>query len=212
MRDIPIFTSEYGAAGLVLKEIPYQQTAYITIHASEDPEKLIEECVSFCRACGAERIYASGHEALDVFPFHTSVIRMRCGRDSIPQNDVCVFPVQEHTVSQWQKLYNEKIPHVPNGAWMTGAEARKLAGSGEGYFVHRDGVLLGIGKVSGETIDFLAAVQPGAGGDVLCALSHILPGENVELTVASANQKAVKLYERFGFIPVNEISRWYQVF
>ena len=78
MRDIPIFTSEYGAAGLVLKEIPYQQTAYITIHASEDPEKLIEECVSFCRACGAERIYASGHEDLEVFPFHRSVIRMRC--------------------------------------------------------------------------------------------------------------------------------------
>jgi hypothetical protein len=34
MRDIPMFTTEYGVASLVLKEIPYQAAAYITIQDS----------------------------------------------------------------------------------------------------------------------------------------------------------------------------------
>ena len=58
MRDIPMFTTEYGVASLVLKEIPYRQEAYICILATEQPRELLDECISFCRVCGAEKIFA----------------------------------------------------------------------------------------------------------------------------------------------------------
>ena len=77
MRDIPMFTTEYGVASLVLREIPYRQEAYISIQSSLQPEQLLEECISFCRACGAERIYAKNHDCLTQYPVHTSIIKMR---------------------------------------------------------------------------------------------------------------------------------------
>ena len=42
MKDFPVFTTEYGVASLILKEIPYQGTAYITLQDSLEPEKLLE--------------------------------------------------------------------------------------------------------------------------------------------------------------------------
>ena len=62
MKDFPMFTTEYGVASLVLREIPYRGEAYITIQDSLEPEKLLEECISFCRICGAEAVYAKGHK------------------------------------------------------------------------------------------------------------------------------------------------------
>jgi hypothetical protein len=61
MRDFPVFNTEYGVASLVLKEIPYQGVAYIVVRDTLEPEKLLKECVDFCRVCGAEAVYATGH-------------------------------------------------------------------------------------------------------------------------------------------------------
>ena len=60
MKDIPMFTTPYGVASLSLREVPYQKAAYICILSADQPEMLLEECVSFCRACGAEKVYAKG--------------------------------------------------------------------------------------------------------------------------------------------------------
>ena len=68
MKDIPVFATEYGIASLVLKEIPYQSAAYVTVRDSLEPERLLEECIGFCRACGADRIYATGHSELESRP------------------------------------------------------------------------------------------------------------------------------------------------
>ena len=65
MKDFPMFTTQYGVASLVLREIPTRGEAYITVRSSQDTEKLLEECVSFCRACGAEKIY-------DIFAFEAA--------------------------------------------------------------------------------------------------------------------------------------------
>ena len=211
MRDIPMFDTQYGIASLVLKEIPYQQTAYITIQSSCEPEKLLEECVGFCRACGAERIYATGDAVLEKYPIHTAMWQMQCPVESLPDTDAALFPVQEQTLSQWMRIYNDKASKLPNGAWMSAADGKKMLHKGDGYFVHRGGKLLGIGRASGEMIDWVAAVEPGAGADVVSALSHGLSDTTAVLIVASENAKALALYRRLGFIPVKEISRWYRV-
>ena len=211
MRDIPMFDTEYGIASLVLKEIPYQQTAYITMQSSQEPDKLLEECVGFCRACGAERIYASGDAYLEKYPVYTAMWQMQCAVESLPDTDAALFPVQEQTLSQWMDIYNRKVAKLPNGAWMSAAEGKKMLQKGDGYFIHRSGELLGIGRASGDVIDWVASVEPGVGADVVSALSHALSDSTVVLVVASENAKALALYRRLGFVPVKEISRWFVV-
>ena len=53
MKDMPVFTTENGAASLILREIPYQQTAYVVLRDTLDPLALAGECADFCRVCGA---------------------------------------------------------------------------------------------------------------------------------------------------------------
>ena len=161
--------------------------------------------------CGAEEIYAAGHEVLETRPFHTAMWEMRCDASVLPDTDAALWPVQEETLEQWQRIYNEKVRRVPNGAWMTAKDAREMLKKGDGYFVHRGDVLLGIGKVSGSCIDWIASVQPGAGRDVVAALAHAAMADTLTLTVASANEKALRLYEKLGFLKTREISRWYRV-
>lgn len=211
MKDFPMFTTEYGVASLVLKEIPYQGAAYVIIRDSLDPENLLAECAGFCRICGAERIYATGHDFLESGEFYTAIWEMRCDTASVPDTDAALWPVQEETLEKWRSIYNEKVKRVPNGAWMTEKDARQMLQKGEGYFIHRGETLLGIGKLTGSCIDWAAAVEPGAGRDVVAALAHAVMEDTLTLTVASENQKAVRLYESLGFCRTREIGRWYIV-
>ena len=149
MKDSPVFTTQYGAASLFLREIPYRSRAHIKLQSTQDPDKLLGECIEFCRACGAEWIDAAGHEYLANFPLITALVSMQCDRESIAETDACLFPVTEETVQKWLDIYNERMADVPNCAYMDSADGRELLKTGDGYFVHKDGVLLGIGKASG---------------------------------------------------------------
>lgn len=211
MRDFEIFPTQYGVASLVLKEIPYQAAAYITIRDSLEPEKLLEECARFCTMCGADRIYATGHEMLTRLPLFTAMLELCCPREALPDTDAALWPVQEHTLTRWREIYKRKVRSVPNGAWMTERDGAQMLKTGDGYFVHRGEELLGIGRARGGGIDWVASVAPGAGRDVVAALAHALSEDTVTLTAASANEKAVRLYESLGFVKTREISRWYQV-
>lgn len=211
MKDIPVFTTENGAASLTLKDIPYRQEAYIKLQSSLAPLALLEECVAFCRMCGAERIYASGDPVLEDYPLHTAVLRMQCHIGALPDTDAALFPVQQQTLTQWLAIYNEKMASVPNAAWMTENDGKTMLAAGEGYFVHRNGALLGIGRASAGKIGAIAAAVPGAGKDVVCALCHALTTDTAYLEAASANERAIRLYERLGFVKTAELSRWYRV-
>lgn len=212
MRDIPIFDTQYGIASLILKEIPYRSIAYIRIR-SVLPGKLphlVQECAAFCRMAGAEHIYASGHEELEAYPLYTSVIRMQ-GTAQIQREKIRnLFPVTEKTVARWRGIYNEAMRYVDNAATMEASdEAKILAGSA--YFVHDDGKLLGIGWLEEEKLLAIAAVQPGAGETVANTLLSVIEGATVSLEVASTNNRAIRLYEKLGFVPVEEANRWYRV-
>lgn len=211
MRDIPMFTSEYGVASLFLKEIPYRGRAHIKIQSSLDPEKLLEECIGFCRACGAEWIDAAGHEYLENYPLITSLSLMTRPLEGLASTDACLFPMTDTTMQQWLDLYNERMADIPNAAFMDSKDGKELLQKGSAYFVHKDGQLLGIGIAAGDFIDTVISVKPGAGETVLRALASILIEDTVRLMVADANARAVRLYERLGFVKVKELSRWYRV-
>jgi hypothetical protein len=82
----------------------------------------------------------------------------------------------------------------------------------EGYFIHRDGILMGIGMAKGSEIKTVISCVPGAGRDVVLALNHALAGDTAELDVASENGRAIRLYESMGFIKIQELSKWYKIY
>lgn len=211
MKDFPFFTTENGVASLTLKEIPYTKTAYIKIQDSLEPEKLIEECVGFCKMAGAEKILGSNHPFLEKYPLHTQIIQMTRLRDGLSDTDAALFPVTEKTIDRFREIYNDRMSAVPNASFMSISDGKELLQRGNGYFIHRGEMLLGIGIASGEKIDAVISVCPGAGEDVVLALNHALSGEQAMLEVASTNHRAIRLYERMGFIKTVEISRWYQL-
>ena len=211
MRDFPVFTTENGAASLVLREIPYRGVAYITVQDTLNPKELLAECVDFCKMAGAEKIYATGHQWLENYPVYTSVIKMQCAKDSLPDSDAALFPVTEKTIEQWRSYYNERMQNVPGASTMTREDGKQLLAKGGGYFVHKDGELLGIGIAREDRIEAIASVKPGAGDMVLLSLCSALFSENVVLEVAANNEPAIRLYERLGFLKTELLRTWYDV-
>ena len=211
MKDFPMFDTEYGIASLVLKEIPYKGIAYIILREVWDPEKLLAECVSFCRMCGAEVICAAGHESLASYPCYTAVLEMRGAANVDPEDLKSLFPVTEATVKEWRDIYNEKMRPIDNAATMTAFDEKRILESGGAYFVHDNGELLGIGWLEDTELLALAAVRPGSGRSVLITLMSLIEGAQMHLEVASTNLRAIRLYGKMGFIPTKEISRWYRI-
>jgi GNAT superfamily N-acetyltransferase len=211
MKDFPMFDTEFGIASLVLKEIPYKGIAYIIFREVWDAEKLLAECVSFCRMCGAEVICASGHESLEHYPLYTAVLEMRGEAVVDKVSPKSLFPVAEATVSQWRSIYNEKMRPIDNAATMTAFDEKRILESGGAYFVHENGDLLGIGWMDDTELLAVAAAKPGLGRPVMNTLMSLIEGARMKLEVASTNERAIRLYEKMGFIPVKEISRWYKI-
>ena len=211
MRDFPVFTTENGAASLVLREIPYRGVAYITMQNTQSPEQLLAECVDFCKVAGAEKVYATGHMCLERYPVYTNVVKMQRPREGLSESDAALFPVTEKTIEQWRSYYNDRMKDVPNASTMTREDGKQLLEKGGGYFVHKDGELLGIGIARGDKIETIASVKPGAGETVLLALCSAIYSENIILEVSSHNERAIRLYERLGFLKTNLLRTWYDV-
>ena len=70
---------------------------------------------------------------------------------------------------------------------------------------------MGIGWLEDTTLLAVAAVKPGAGERVMHTLMSLVEGAQMELEVASTNTRAVRLYEKLGFLKTGESSRWYRV-
>ena len=214
MKDFPIFPTEYGVVSLTLREIPYRAEAYIQVQDVQPGAlpRLLEECVGFCRACGAERVYAAGRADFPEELYHGSLIEMNLCRREIKLPEASLWPVTEETAERFRTIYNEAMATVDYARTLTAAEKQALAASGGAYFVHREGRLLGIGWVEGEELRAIASVVPGMGETVAQALLSVISGERVRLEAASRNERAIRLYERLGFLKTAELQRWYQVF
>lgn len=212
MRDIPMFATELGVASLTLKEIPYTKKAYVTIHDASVPSEFVEECTSFCRAAGAEAVFAAGHAVLEKYPFHTSIWEMCCQRSMLPDTEAILVSLQEQRLNNWRELYNQRMRDVPNASYMTRWDGEELLRKGNGYFIYLGEALLGLGIAGGDTIDAVIALNPGCGKAVVSALAKALSVERIRLTVASENRRAVRLYESLGFRKTAELASWYKIF
>lgn len=211
MKDMPIFDTEYGVASLVLREIPYRQEAYIIIQQASEPEKLLTECVSFCRACGAEKILARGTVCVEKYPLHCAIYEMQ-GQSRVDETKVAhLWPVTAENIEKWRQLMNKAMAPTDNAGTLVKAGEQEILDSNGAYFVHRSGELLGAGWIMGDELMLLAAFEKGAGERVLHTLLSTVPDKTLTLQVASTNLPAIRLYEKAGFIKTRELRRWYRV-
>ena len=211
MQDFPMFTTEYGVASLVLREIPYRKEAYIHIQSASEPEALLAECISFCRICGAEKIYARGHEIVEAHPLHCVIYEMG-GSVRIQEEMVeNLWPVTAETAGRWRDFLNEKMRNVDNSGTLTRQGEKEILDKGGAYFVHRDGNLLGAGWLVDDELMLIAAAKPGDGQRVLHTLLSVSCPEHVRLDVVSTNHRAIRFYEKMGLVKTAEKRRWHRV-
>ena len=212
MKDIPMFTTDSGVSSLILKEIPYKQLAFIHVQdvQSGQLKPHLEECISFCWMLGAEKILAKGHEELQSYPLHSVVVEMTLMHDQ-REPEANLWPVTQESVTKWREIYNEAMGKFDNHATLTFHDEKRIVQSGGAYFVHRDGALLGIGWMDGQELLALVSVIPGMGETVARTLFTTVGSDKITLEVVSDNLRAVKLYERMGFVKTREVSRWYRM-
>ena len=213
MRDFPIFPTEYGVSSLILKEIPYKKAAYIRIGDVSQGffAENLAECAAFCRMAGAERIFAAGNGEWEGCPLYTAVLEMRGQAWVDKEKLACLFPVTEATVSRWRSIYNEKMAPVDNAGTLESRDEKRILESGGAYFVHDNGQLLGIGWLEDTKLLAVASVKKGEGERVMHTLMSLVEGADMTLEVASTNDRAIRLYEKLGFLKTAEITRWYEV-
>ncbi len=212
MKNIPMFTTEQGVASLILREVPCWAVAYVRLQSVQPGQEraFARECARFCRAAGAERVYATGAGLAD-FPLHCTVLSMAgqiCTNPALRRDFV---PVTEQTAGQWRSIYNRRMAAVDNAASLGQTDDARLCSSGGAGFVWEDGQLLGIGWLERDCLLALASVQPGAGERVAHTVLAFAEGRRVELEVASTNIRAIRLYERLGFRKTGELSKWYDL-
>ena len=211
MKDFPMFTTEYGVASLILKEVPYRKEAYIVIQSSQQPEELLTECISFCRIVGAEKIYARGHEYLERFPLHCAIYEMKGVsrvNDELVQN---LWPVTTENIEKWRGMLNERMSGVDNAGTLERGDEKEILSLGGAYFVHNTGELLGAGWVADGELKLIASFKKGAGERVIHSLLSTVPDQFLSIQVVSTNQRAIRLYEQMGFVKCAELRRWYCV-
>ena len=211
MQDFPMFTTEYGVASLILKEVPYRQEAYIIIQSTEQPEELLKECVSFCRMVGAEKIYARGHEITESYPPHCSIYEM-CGTIEVKEELVeNLWPVTEETIGSWRQFLNEQMRPIDNAGTLEKKGEKEILDLGGAYFVHRAGKMLGAGWLAGDELHIIAAAEKGTGDRVFHTLLSANCPEQLKLQVASTNTRAIRFYEKMGMIKTAQLRQWYRV-
>jgi len=211
MKDIPMFTTENGIASLTLREIPYSKRAYIRLQSFVDASKLLQECTDFCLAVGADEIYVSGESWETDLPFHTDIFEMVCFRQNLPNTNAVPMVVEKQQLAEFRSIYNDRMQDVPNAAYLSIQDAMDILEVQSAYMVVQQEKIIGVGIAAGDTIEMMATLVKGKGKDVLAALSTRLQSEKVRVVVASANTKAMSLYNRLGFEISEVLGRWFKI-
>lgn len=210
MKNIPFFATEAGAASLILDQIAFNKTAYVRIQSSVDLDGLLQDCVAFCRAVGAEHIYAAG-DVPKIYESVVTVIRMARPREGLVQSAGRLVPVSVQTLDHFRTIYNEAMLSVENASGLSISKATEILENGSGYLVYDDD-LIGLGIVSGEWIHAVVSLKRGMGEFIIKALNQMLVGDKMRVEVSDSNYPAIRLYEKMGFKQYETVSRWYKIF
>ena len=217
MKNIPMFTSAYGLATLILKEIPWNGHAYILIRSVWNGQiaELLEECRGFCRAVGAEEICASWETETLPAVHAFDMLEMTCPKAELPmpQRTVELEQVTPETAEDYLRIYNQCFRQVPAAASYDKKSLQPLYGEELAWLARVDGSFAAVAEISREGLEGVAVLPEfrGLGYDLLCTVLPMVPSLQVKLKVASTNSQAIRLYERLGFAETGVQRRWYRL-
>ncbi len=217
MKNIPVFTSSYGIATLILREIPWNRTAYVLIQSVWNDQKaaLLEECKGFCRAVGAEQIYASWElEALPAEPAW-EMWRMSRKKAGLPRSEkpAALEALTKGNSGEYLRIYNACFRQVPCAASYDQTSLEPLYGEEVAWLAKVDGVYAGVAEISKTGLEGIAVLPEyrGLGYELALAVLPMVPSAELRLKVASTNLRAISLYERLGFTQTGVEKRWWML-
>ncbi len=190
MKNFPVFPCSDGVVSLILNEIPYRKEAYILIRSIfGSPERLLRECVDFCRSAGADAVYVSGEGDLSHLPVYARLTERSLEKSLLPQTAARAELTEN---PEWTELYNQSFRHVPNAK--TYLETPENA-----YFIYNGEERIGLGQIIDDELAAVASLKKGYGQDCVCALAKNISQTHVKLLCAEENYPATRLYDRLGF-------------
>ena len=217
MKNIPMFTSSYGLATLILKEIAWNGRAYVLVRSvwNDQIAALLDECRSFCRAVGAEEIYASW-DAEELPAEHAwDMIDMACPKSALPapRQTVELEQAAPETAEDYLRIYNQCFRDVPAAASYDRKSLEPLYGEDLIWLAKVRGQYAAVAEISKEGLEGIAVLPEfrGLGFDLAAAVLRMVPSTEVRLKVASTNVRARRLYDRLGFAEVGISRRWYRL-
>ena len=212
MKNIPLFTTMHGVASIILEGIPFNKTAYIRIQTSSDPALLCSDCIDFCRAAGAETIYAMGHSPSRKTMPDFTIIRMKRDRITLPLINTQLVAVDKENFTEFRRLYNQRMKEISAVSYVSVADLNNLLKKNNGYFIYQDAEMIGIGIADEVWIRTIISLKPGKGEAVLLSLNTVLEGNEVCVELVDNNLPAKRLYERMGFQYYETVSEWYKIY
>lgn len=216
MKNIPVFTGTHGTASLIFQEIPISGKAYVLIRSVWTTlPGLLEECSQFCRAVGAEQIFASyGTEELPGTHAY-DLIAMTCAKAALPlpAAEVELEPLTPENGEAYLQIYNRCFAAVSGAATYGQKDLRRLYDRDLAWLVRKNGTYAAVAEISEEGLEGIAVLPEfaGLGYDLAAAVLQMVPRSTVSLKVASDNPRARRLYDRLGFRESGIVSRWWKI-
>ena len=215
MKNIPMFTGQHGMATLVFRELSFSGCAYVLVRAVWNGEvaAFLEECRGFCRAVGAEKIYACwedgqlpGEPAYEVL----GLIREKEGLP-LPLREVELEVLCPENGQAYLDIYNTCFRSVPGAASYDKQDLQRLYGQECAFLAKVDGRYAAVAEISKEGLESVAVLPEfrGLGCDLSLTVLPMVPNRTLRLKVASTNERALRLYRRLGFAPECVRNRWY---
>lgn len=218
MNNIPVFMSQGGTATLILREIPYKQTAYVLLQTviPENLPQMVAECAAFCRECGAKQCALSSRDdAISLGPEPDyAIYQMQAEKAALPAfvSPFTLTPLAPDNEDLYISLYNRCFREVTNAVTYDRSHIQRIYREQQQAFLALlDGVPCGMGELHGNELAAVGLLPEyrGQGRELALALLEKCPGPELTLTVASDNPRAMALYEKLGFRISGTESKWY---
>ena len=204
-------------ASLILKEIPYSGAAYVLVRSvwNGQTAALLEECASFCRAAGAERVYASDgkNDLPSMHAYDMVLLTMR--REDLPElaNPIELEPVSTQNGAEYLAVYNACFRELPGAASYGKKDLQRLIEHQSGFLTRKNGVCAGAAELEKDELAGICVLPQykGLGYSLALTVLKRLETPVVKLKTATTNEKALNLYRRLGFGNDTVISRWWLI-
>lgn len=218
MNNIPLFLAQGGTATLILREIPISGKAYILLRTVQPGclHQLLEECRDFCLQWGAKHCFAAREGEALPLPHAYDILKMTVRKELLPPSPgMELLPLCPENEKDYVRIYNRCFLHVSHAGSYDRKQIQRIYAQNQQAFLAADhcGTIFGLGELHGNELSAVCVLPEhrGKGMPLTLELLSRCPGPELSLTVASDNEKALRLYEKLGFTISETESSWFEV-